>query len=370
MPAPGDTVGGRFIVEELIGRGGMASVYRVRHTTLGHTSALKVLDLPQASLRDRLKLEGRIQSQLAHPNIVAVTDMIEVDGSPGLVLEYIDGPSLDAWLRSHRPDPATIDMLFRPILDAVAHAHKHERVHRDLKPGNVLVSTVDGRLVPKISDFGLAKLLSDEDSGHKATRTGFAMGTPGYMAPEQIRSAKHVDQRADIFALGAILYELWCGAAPFRGDSVYDMLVSIEARNYPPPRTIRADIPPAVEFAIAGCLEPELERRIPSADALRDMLYGAKPEASAVAALVVQPPAVHAPVSATPAPGVKLATPSSIPKPPVRVNPALRHRSSSSPLFMWVGMILLIAVVGFSMIMALGGTVAMFSAVSLLDTGF
>jgi serine/threonine protein kinase len=375
MPAPGDTLD-RFTVEELLGRGGMASVYRVRHVALGSLHALKVLDLPHASIRDRLKLEGRLQAQLAHPHIVTVTDMIEVEGAPGLIMEYVPGPSLDVWLKQNdRPDPATIDLIFRPVLDAVIHAHRRELVHRDLKPGNVLVQVVDGRLVPKVSDFGLAKLLGEGDSGHKPTRTGFAMGTPGYMAPEQIRSAKHADQRADVFALGCILYEMWCGAPPFRGDSVYDVLVSIEAREYTRPRALRPDMPDSVERAVLACLEPDPDKRLPSAQALRDALYPALP------APPERQPAQEGPgpqllALAQPVPPTLdvLQGPVSFPQPPAprdRPRPALRSSTAGSSAVAWVVLLLVLMLLGGVVTVGISGLlVTLGSMATLLDTGF
>jgi serine/threonine protein kinase len=269
---PGDRVD-RFLVEARLGQGGMATVYRVRHTGLGSPHALKILDLPYPSVRNRLVLEGRVQAGLSHPNIVSVTDLVEVDGAPGLIMEYVPGPSLDVWLLDNRPDVATAAVLFGGILDAVGYAHRQGLIHRDLKPGNVLLHFVDGRVVPKVADFGLAKLMTD-DAGPAQTRTGFAMGTPGYMAPEQIRSAKDVDVRADIFALGCILYELWCGARPFHGDSVYDVLVAIERREHRAPRELRPDMPLGVEAAILGCIEPDRDARLPNVDAVRALLDG------------------------------------------------------------------------------------------------
>jgi serine/threonine protein kinase len=378
MPAPGDTVD-RFTIEELLGRGGMASVYRVRHTTLGSDHALKVLDLTHGSIRDRLKLEGRLQARLAHPHIVSVTDMIEVEGSPGLIMEYVPGFSLDVLLKRIRPDPATIDQLFRPILDAVIHAHRSEVVHRDLKPGNVLVQEVDGRLVPKVSDFGLAKLLGEEDSGHKPTRTGFAMGTPGYMAPEQIRSAKHADQRADVFSLGCILYELWCGEAPFRGDSVYDVLVSIEAREFTRPRALRPDLPDSVERAILACLEPDPDKRLPSAQALRDALYPAPGMPDKQVPALVQPvqpvqPASHKPlVLAQPAPSAlqALQEPASFPQPPVHVRPATKPRPRSSSAAGWIVLLVLLVTLVGVVTVGISGIVLTLGAVAVVpDTGF
>ncbi|MFZ5477030.1 MAG: serine/threonine-protein kinase [Myxococcota bacterium] len=284
MPTLGDQVD-RFVVESVLGQGGMATVYRVRHAGLGSAHALKVLNVSLPSVKTRLVQEGRLQASLGHPNIVSVTDLLEVEGAPGLIMEYVAGPTLEGWLREHVPDAATADALFRGILDAVAFAHRQGLVHRDLKPANVLLQDVGGRLVPKVADFGLAKLFADGTQPSN-TRTGMAMGTPGYMAPEQYRSAKHVDQRADVYALGCILYDLWCGGPAFRGETILQMFSAAEQEAYEPPRKRRPDLPPNVERAIVGALAAEADRRIPSAEALRAVLDGAAaPEAKAPAAV-------------------------------------------------------------------------------------
>jgi len=131
----------RYDVVRLLGHGGMAEVYPVRHRTLGTSHALKLLTLSGRSIRDRLIEEGRVQARLRHPNLVAVTDVLDVDGAPGLLMEFVDGPSPDAWLSTQRPDPSEAERLFRGILDGVGRAHRHGVVHRDLKPSNVLLAT-------------------------------------------------------------------------------------------------------------------------------------------------------------------------------------------------------------------------------------
>jgi serine/threonine-protein kinase len=141
-----------------------------------------VLDVGSPTVRARLVQEGRVQAQLRHPNVVMVTDLVDVGGSPGLIMEYVPGPTLEVWLRANRPDPEVAARIFDGVLDAVTFAHENGLVHRDLKPGNVLLETVNGRLHAKVTDFGLAKVLGPEGAGR--TRSGFAMGTPGYMAPE------------------------------------------------------------------------------------------------------------------------------------------------------------------------------------------
>jgi serine/threonine protein kinase len=277
MLEPGYTAE-RYAVEAVIGRGGMAVVYRVRHATLGTHHAMKVLSLGGPGVRERLMQEGRLQGQLRHPNIVAVTDVLEVGGNPALVLELVDGPTLDGWLDQDPTPPIAIaEAMFRAVVGAVHAAHQRGLVHRDLKPGNVLLAPsagAPGGYVPKVTDFGLAKALADEGSSLQRTRSGVTMGTPAYMAPEQIRDARSVDQRADIFALGAILYELVCGAPAFAGADVLSILNAVATGAFQPPRAVIPAIPARFDACIRGCLAVERDARIPDCATLLHVLDG------------------------------------------------------------------------------------------------
>ncbi len=274
---PGEVVD-RYTVEHLLGEGGMAAVYAVRHNTLGSHHAFKLLKVENDAIRRRLVAEGQVQASLRHPNIVAVTDVLFVRGQPGLLMEKIDGPSIEDWLLEEIPSVEDSLRLFRGIVAGVARAHRSGLVHRDLKPGNVLLDSADGLIIPKVADFGLAKVLADEEGGHSQTRTGFAMGTPQYMAPEQIRSAKDVDVRADVFALGCILYRLVTGRMPFDNPDMLALFNSIAQGEYTPPETLVPDLPQRVVDTIRGCLEVDREKRLQTCDAVRISLYGAADE--------------------------------------------------------------------------------------------
>lgn len=264
----------RYTLEARIGTGGMASVYRVRHNVLDSVYALKILHIGGPALRERLMQEGRVQARLRHPNIVSVTDVLDVGGSLGLLMEYIDGVPMDRWLREHRPALPQALEIFDGILAGVARAHREGLVHRDLKPANVLLDRVDGRLVPKVADFGLVKAL-DEDSDTRTTRTrsGMAMGTPAYMAPEQIRDASRVDHRADIFSLGCILYELVTGRRPFEGADMMDTFTAITTGTYVPADVAVEGLDPAVGRTIKRCLLLPPAERPQSCEELRALLH-------------------------------------------------------------------------------------------------
>ncbi len=274
----------RYTVEAELGEGGVAQVFRVRHRTLGTLHALKVLKVGGAALRDRLVREGQLQASIRHVNIVAVTDVVDVDGAPGLLMEFVAGASMDVWLRLNVPTPAQAEALFRGILAGVGRAHAAGLIHRDLKPGNILVEDGEAGLVPKVADFGLAKIVAETQSGPNATRTGMAMGTPAYMSPEQIQDTKNVDQRADIWALGCILYELLCGGSPFAGPDILSIFSAVAAGRYAAPQTVVPELPPHLATTIRACLSVDRDLRPQSCAEVAALLDGGAPRVAAIAA--------------------------------------------------------------------------------------
>jgi serine/threonine-protein kinase len=275
----GTLVDNRYVIETRIGEGGMAEVFRVRHVHLETQHALKVLTVSGQSLQRRLMQEGRVQAAMQHANIVAVTDVVMVQGSPGLVMEYITGPPMDEFLQVHKPTLAEIDVLALGIMDGVSAAHRLDLIHRDLKPANVLLAIVGEELVPKVADFGLVKLLADGGDGFASkTRSGMAMGTPAYMPPEQVRDAKTVDARADVWSLGAILYELVAGERCFDGSDVLELMVKVAGNERPHIRDKVPDLPDRMVNAIEGALTTDRDERIATVQALkRAWLEGAPP---------------------------------------------------------------------------------------------
>lgn len=259
----------RYVIESVLGRGGMAEVYAARHTQLGSLHALKILTSPSADVRERLLTEGRVQANLRHPNIVNVTDVVDYMGSPGLVMEYIAGPTLGGMLNKTRFALPLADRLVRGILNGVAAAHEHGLIHRDLKPANILIDIIDGELIPKVADFGLVKVLSGERGlDHSMTRSGVAMGTPSFMAPEQIRDTKNVDLRADLFSLGAILYEIVTGQRAFQGADMMDIFTAVVNGDRSPIQKATPDLPTRMVDAIQWALQVDLEERVPSCKVL------------------------------------------------------------------------------------------------------
>jgi serine/threonine-protein kinase len=266
---PGELLDGRYRVKAELGRGGFATVYLVEHVALGSEHAVKVLH-PQlrddADLRQRFLREGKIQAALRHPNVVAVTDVV-VDPVPGLVLDYVQGETLDEYLQElGRPaSAAEIGAILGPIVDAVETAHEAGVVHRDLKPENIILARRGPRVVPTLTDFGIAKVqaASGLSSASRETRVGTRMGTLQYASPEQIRG-EPVDARADIFALGAILYEMACGTPAFPDDNDYDLMRRIVDADYESPLRLNPAMGRPLARCIRDALEPDPERRTAS----------------------------------------------------------------------------------------------------------
>jgi serine/threonine protein kinase len=235
---------GKYVLERKLGDGGMGTVWLARHAALGSSHSIKFL-LPevliQQKARDRFLSEGQIQARIRHPNIVLVTDLISEPGLAGLVMEYVEGGTLEDLLR-HRgalPWREAVGLL-NGVLSGLAVAHDANVIHRDLKPSNVLIARQhDGSPLPKVCDFGIAKF----SEGRAGTRTGNTLGTPHYMSPEQVRDASRVDRRSDIWSIGAILYEMLTGLRPFSSDSEFDIMTRIVAGARADLGSIRKDLP-------------------------------------------------------------------------------------------------------------------------------
>jgi serine/threonine-protein kinase len=258
----------RYVVERLLGVGGMGMVFLVRHAQLGSAHALKVLHGASPGVRERLVQEGRLQARWRHPNLLPGTDVLEVDDSPGLVMDFVDGPTLDAWRGDRAVPVAEAIALVTGICAGVAVMHRDGFIHRDLKPANVMLQDVDGVLVPRVADLGLAKALG----GSGVTKTGSAVGTPAYMPPEQFRDAAHVDLRADTWSLGCILYELVCGAPPFSGPDLPSIFDAVSRARFVPATERVPDLPPVVASAISAALSLDPAARPADAGSFLAML--------------------------------------------------------------------------------------------------
>jgi eukaryotic-like serine/threonine-protein kinase len=257
---------GRYELTHLIARGGMAQVYRAMDRQLDRPVALKVL-FPELSVDrtfvERFRREAQAAANLSHPNIVPVFDWGEDDGSYFIVMEYVEGRPLSAVLRDpQRLPPIQIATIGAGVAAALAFAHRHGVVHRDVKPGNVLI-TPEGDV--KVTDFGIARAVNTEES---LTQTGAVMGTAAYFSPEQAEG-KGVDARSDIYSLGVVLYEMAVGRPPFTGDSPV-AVASKHVRDTPAlPREVNPAVPAALEAVVMKAMCKDPDQRYGSAEELR-----------------------------------------------------------------------------------------------------
>ena len=284
------TVFGRFEILERLGSGGAGTVFRARDSRLGRLIALKVARaeaLFSSEAKQRFVREAQTLAALRHPNIIPIYEFGESGGLPYIVEELCDGPNLAIWLRDNAATgkPVSVRSAVEWIVllaEAVAHAHRSGIVHRDLKPSNVLLSrpaeqaseVVPGvkteKLVPRVSDFGIAKLFETEES---VTASQAVLGTAAYMAPEQAEGrSREVGPPADVYSLGVILYELLTGQRPIEGRSEVDTLRRVLTDEPLPLRHVRPDVPPDLEAICLKCLDKNFSARYPSAAELADDL--------------------------------------------------------------------------------------------------
>ncbi len=249
-----------------LGRGGMGVVYKARERAVGRVVALKMIRTagPTTPLEQaRFQLEVELAARVRHPHVVTVYGAATHRGRPFVVLEYVEGGTL----RDRRPgSPAAAARLMAVVAEAVQALHGQGIVHRDLKPSNVLL-TADG--APKIADFGLAKLAAGADAAAAGlTATGHVLGTPAYMAPEQASGVRNVGPEADVHALGAILFELLTGRAPFAGSSVLEVLDQVRSAEPPSLRGLNPAVPRDLDVICRKCLAKDPARRYATAGEL------------------------------------------------------------------------------------------------------
>jgi predicted ATPase/tetratricopeptide (TPR) repeat protein len=262
----GSTVGS-YCVEGFVAEGGMSLIYRVRHVENGTLHAMKVLAVHTRSVRDRMQQEGQLQRLLQHPNIVPVTDVLQLPHAPALVMDYVAGPDLAKLLERCSLTDVQVDHLVRGILRGMIAAHANGMIHRDLKPSNILLEIQDGSLTPRITDFGLAKMWNADDD-RPLTQSGTTMGTPSYMAPEQIWDASSVDERADVFSLGTVLYEMLSGTRAFGGGHNVQVWSRITSGKRELLDTLRPDLPLQVIQTVHRAMAIDREQRTPNVQSL------------------------------------------------------------------------------------------------------
>ncbi|MGH2572099.1 MAG: protein kinase domain-containing protein [Actinomycetota bacterium] len=267
--APDRRLAGRYVLEELIATGGMASVWRARDEVLARMVAVKVLRPELAAdpgFAERFQREAVAAARLTHPNIISVFDAGQDEGIRYIVMEHFEGATLRELLgRKGGMDPAQALELILPVLAALAFAHSAGLTHRDVKPANILVGG-DGRV--KVTDFGIAKAAFDT---YDLTATGAVIGTARYLSPEQVHDGE-VDGRSDLYSLGVVLYEMLTGRPPFAGENDLATAMMRLSRAPLPPSAIRPGIPADLETAVLRALARNPQDRFPSADAMRAAL--------------------------------------------------------------------------------------------------
>jgi serine/threonine-protein kinase len=369
---PGDVLAGRYRVERVLGHGGMGVVVAAHHVQLDTKVAIKLL-LPEMLRNheavERFMREARAAVKITSEHVARVYDVGALDsGAPYMVMEFLEGGDLAAWLKQRGPLPVelAIDFVLQACV-AIAEAHGLGIVHRDLKPANLFcIRRPDGQFLIKVLDFGISKRTDGPGSspaGMSVTKTAAIMGSPLYMSPEQMQSAKSADAQSDIWAMGIVLYELLCGRPPFAGEAITEIVVQVTTQQPPPLRTYRPEVSTGLEAVVLRCLEKNRQRRFRNVAELAAALVEFAP-ARARALVERITGTIHAAGLSVGAPNMPAATmPATAvwPEPAPGAGTALPVSSSTSPIPMTshrTGAIVAVAVVG---VVALGGLGVLFA---------
>jgi serine/threonine protein kinase len=265
LPAIGDEIAGKYRVESVLGQGGMGAVFAARNVLTGKRVAIKWL-LPEhaaSTSRERLLREAQIAASIEHPNVVDIYDVGEHHGGLFLVMEYLRGRNLaDLLAERGRLDPEELIALLVPAMRGVHAAHLAGVVHRDLKPENIILSETDGQIVPKVVDFGVSKAVGTSGVPHSSlTRTGALVGTPHFMALEQVDGTNLIDGRTDVYAFGVLLYRALTGHFPFDGSSLGEVILKIGTKDPVPMRMLRPELPAELDAIVLRALLRDRSKR-------------------------------------------------------------------------------------------------------------
>jgi formylglycine-generating enzyme required for sulfatase activity/tRNA A-37 threonylcarbamoyl transferase component Bud32 len=340
----GRTVG-KYHLESLLGRGGMAEVYKARHPELDRVVAIKILHpfmTDDPGFVERFRREARAAAVLRHPNIIQVHDFdVTEDGLYYMVQEYVEGVPLDHYLRARGGPlpPAEASLLFSQVASAVQLAHEQGTIHRDIKPGNILV---DRKGQAYLTDFGIAQMVG----ASRLTASGAATGTPAYMAPEQVRG-RDIGPATDIYALGVVLYEMITGKTPYEGDSAAAVMMSQALEPPKPPRLLLPELDPVIESVILKALEKEPERRFSDATTMAAVLESAVHKQPLTAGSSFQPAAVALEEDANQATAMRTVA---------SVTQANLPTANQTPVWVWPALLVgALALVAVGFLLARGG---------------
>jgi len=296
---PGDVLAHKYRVERVLGTGGMGCVVAATHVELQERRALKFM-LPHAladeAAVERFLREARAAVRLKSPHTVDVLDVGRLNtGEPYLVMEFLEGEDVKALLERGGPLPidSAVDLVLQAV-DAIDEAHDLGIVHRDLKPANLFLARgAKGKPLLKVLDFGVSKLMEGDRGQPSLTQTDSVMGSPAYMSPEQMRSAKNVDTRTDIWALGVVLYELLTGKSPFEGTTITELALNVVGKEPSPLRAQRLEVPQTLEAVVLQCLAKDPDQRFQTAGELAGALRPFGSNRGALSADVASPSADH-----------------------------------------------------------------------------
>lgn len=307
LPA-GTLLAGKFRVVRCLGAGGMGSVYEIEHELTKHRRALKMLHASMAAIPgvvERFLREASAAGRVGNPHIVETFDAGTLEtGEPYIVMEMLKGGTLtDRISAGPMAVPEVVDLIGQAC-DGVQAAHDAGIVHRDLKPDNLFISDLEGRPFIKILDFGISKFDPSKTGGMALTQEGAALGTPYYMSPEQIRGEMSLDARADVYALGVILYECFAGQRPFEADALTHLAVLIHTGKPKPLLEHRPDLPPGLTELVSRAMATDRNHRVQSAQELRN-------ELAKFGAIAFRATQAGAPGSYVPAPGSYVQPPGS-----------------------------------------------------------
>ena len=322
VPQPGDVVAGKYLLESMLGQGGMGAVFRARHTLTDRKVALKWM-LPDVDAGDaavqRFLREARAMGRIDHPAVVGVLD-VGVEGDAAyLVMELLRGESLRQRIDGRgKLTPQEAIALLVPAMEGVAAAHAAGVVHRDLKPDNLfcVAQAANERPLTKVLDFGVSKLQGDRfaapgtPAGGAITHTGAMVGTPAYMAPEQVRGERELDGRTDVWALGAILFEALSAQTPFAHDTLGQTIVAIATAAPPRLESVVSGLPAGLADVVHRALEKDLDTRWPSVEAFADALV---PFAPGVSFTAPRPTSIH-PTTSGESEAVAIPAPPRVPR--------------------------------------------------------